>query len=204
MRSLNSVVVTEKNKPSNSPIFLYTIYDYNGLGGNLYFAGYDADVVFNAITYLRFPISHESVSENSSGQIDTVKVRVANVNRLIQGYLELVNFRGKQIDITTVFAGHLSNPSYKSVDTFYVDSYTADQSVVEFTLSSKFDILDVNIPQRKFMRNFCHWKFKSTECGYSGAETTCSKLKSDCKDVKNNFLRFGGFPSIPQQRTYVQ
>ncbi len=203
MRSLASSVKTEKNKASNAPIFLYTIYNYDGAGGNLYLAAYDTDVVFNAITYLRFPITHESVSENSSGQIDTVTVTVANVNRVMQGYLEAVNFRGKQIDITTVFSGQLSNPSYKTVDTFFIDSYTADQSIVTFILSSKFDILDVNIPSRKFIRNFCGWKFKSTECGYSGGTTSCNKTKVACKALAN-YTRFGGFPSIPQQRTFVQ
>jgi lambda family phage minor tail protein L len=203
MRTLASTVKTEKNKASNSPIFLYTIYNYDGANGNLYLAAYDTDVVFNAITYLKFPITHEAVNENSSGGIDTIKVSVANVNRIMQGYLEAVNFKGKQVDITTVFGGQLSNPSYKTVDTFYVDSYTADQAVVEFTLSSKFDVLDVNIPGRKFMRNFCQWKFKGTECGYSGGTTTCAKTKAACKAL-SNYVRFGGFPSVPQQQTYVQ
>ena len=203
MKDLDPVVIAEKNKPANKPIFLYTIYDYDGASTNLYFAGFDVDVVFNGTTYIKFPIVHESVSENSTGQNDVVKVRVANVNRIIQGYLETNNLRGKKVDITTVFSDHLDNPAYKSVDTFYIDSYTADQNVVEFSLASKFDILDVTIPQRKFIRNFCGWKFKSTECGYAGATTTCNKTKVACKALAN-FQRFGGFPSIPQQRTYIQ
>ena len=204
MRDLNSTIITEKNKEKNSPIFLYAIYDYDGASNNLYFTAYDTDIVFAGVTYSRFPITHETMGENSSGQIDTVKIKVANVNRLIQGYLEDNDFRGKQVDIIMVFAEYLSSAAYKCVDTFYIDSYTADQSIVEFTLSTKFDILDVTIPHRKFIRNYCQWKFKSSECGYVGAETSCNKTKADCKNVKNNFRRFGGFPSVPQQRTYIQ
>jgi len=204
MRTIQTTVKTEKNKPFNRPIHLYTLYDFDGAGHNLNYAAYDQDVSFNSITFAKFPISHESVSENSSGQIDSVKIKVANVNRLIQGYLDQWNLRGKKVDIITVFADQLSNPLYKTIDTFYIDSYTADQNIVEFTLSSKFDVLDVNIPSRKFLRNFCQWKFKGVECGYGGAETSCTKIKNDCETVKNNLVRFGGFPSIPQQRTYVQ
>ena len=203
MKALNSNLISEKNKPENFPIFLYTLHDYDGIGTDLNFAAYDADVTFSGKTYYKAPIAHEAVAENSSGQIDAVKVRVANVNRVMQGYLEDHNLRGKQVDIILVFANKLSNPSYQATDTFYVDSYTADENIVEFTLTTKFDILDVNIPGRKFLRNFCQWKFKSTECGYSGATTTCNKTKVACKALAN-FSRFGGFPSIPQQRTYVQ
>ena len=203
MRALDPVVVAEKNKAENKPIFLYTLYDYDGLGNNLCYSGYDANVTFGGVEYQRFPIAHEAVSENANGQIDSVKIKVANVSRLMQTYLEQFDLRGKKIDITTVFADQLSNTAYKSVDSFYIDSYTADQNVVEFTLSSKFDIMDVHIPQRKYIRSYCQWKFKSTECGYAGSEAACNKTLGRCGELGNK-LRFGGFPSIPQQRTYVQ
>lgn len=203
MKELDPIITAEKNKETNRPIFLYTVYDIDGSGVNLNYAGYDVNLTFNGIEYLAFPISHEAIPENSSGQIDEVKVKISNASRLAQSYLELYDLRGKRVDIITVFSDKLSNPAYKAVDTFYVDSYTADQSVVEFSLSSKFDIMDVNIPQRKFMRNYCQWKFKSTECGYTGSEASCNKTFGRCKELSNR-VRFGGFPSIPQQRTYVQ
>lgn len=202
MRNLTSTFITEKNKNQNRPIYLYTIYAYNGTD-NLYFAAYDTDVVFPAsggITYTAFPIVHEQVNENAEGQIDLVRLRVGNANRLLQGYLEANDFRGLKVDIALVFADQLASSSDKTVETFYVDSYTVTEEAGEFLLSSQFDVQDVEIPRRKFLRNYCQWRFKGTECGYSGSETACNKTKQDCKDVKNNFARFGGFPSIPQHR----
>lgn len=202
MRNLTENFVTEKNKPENRPIYLYTIYAYNGTD-NLYFAGYDVDVTFPASggqTYTAFPIVHEQVNENAEGQIDLVRLRVGNANRLLQGYLEANDFRGLKVDITLIFMDRLASSSDKTVETFYVDSYTVTEEAGEFLLSSQFDVQDVEIPRRKFLRNYCQWRFKGDECGYSGGETTCNKTKQDCKDNKNNYARFGGFPSIPQHR----
>ncbi len=202
VRTLDSVFVTEKNKAENQPIHLYTIYDYDGGSTNLYFAQYDIDVTFDGQTYTKFPIQHEPISENTSGEIDNVKITVANVSRAIQAYIEAYDWRNKKVDITTVFANQLSDADVKRVDTYYISSYVATDEAVEFTLTSKFNVLSVQLPLRNYMRNYCSWKFKGTECGYSGAETTCARTKVACKAL-NNYERFGGFPSVPMKRLYV-
>lgn len=199
MRQVNSTFTTEKNKQENRPIFLYTIVDYDGAGSNLYYAEYDTDVVFGGITYQAFPITHEYISENSSGEIDTLKVRVSNVSRLISAYLEEYDaFRGREVRIKLVWADQLDDPNAYLEDIYYVDEVTVNEEVVEFTLSSKFDLLQETLPRRRFYRNFCQWKFKSTECGYSGAETSCNKTLLRCRELGNE-ARFGGFPAIPKR-----
>lgn len=202
MRNPGSNFIAEKNKPANAPIFVYTLFDYDGASSNLYLAEYDADVVFDGVTYQKFPITHDCISENARGEIDTVKITVSNISRLIQAYLESYDLRGKKIVITMVYADHLDDTTMKMEDTFYIDSYTADEEKVEFTVSSKFDVLEVEIPVRKYMRNHCGWTFKSTECAYAGAETTCNRTFQRCRELLNQ-VRFGGFPSIPSQRTFT-
>ena len=134
--------------------------------------------------------------------IDTVKLVLSNVSRLIQAYLESYDWRGKKVVITLVWADQLIDTSAKVTDVFYIDSYTADNKNVGVVLSSKFDILDVSLPNGKYLRNNCRWIFKGTECGYSGSSTSCNRTFSNCQDL-NNQLRYGGFPSIPQNRIYV-
>jgi lambda family phage minor tail protein L len=198
MRSINSTFKAEKNKASNRPIFLYTIYAYDG-SNNLYFAEYDIDVVFDDITYTKFPIKHDYISENINGQIDSIKISVSNVSREIQGYLETNDLRGKKVKITMVWANQLSDVNAKIDDIYYIDTITANQAVAEFTLTSKFDVLNVDLPGRRYSRNYCAWKFKSTECGYGGAETSCNKTFQRCRDLSNQ-ERFGGFPAIPMRK----
>jgi phage-related protein len=202
MRTPSSDFVAEKNKAKNEPIFLYKIYDYDG-SNNLLLAEYDIDVTNPADReiYTRFPITHEFVSENTQGESSQVKIKIANVSRLIQTYLENYDFRGKKVDIYLVFFG-LNDLTDYIKHTFFIDSYTADENVVEFTLSSKFDVLDVTLPSRKYLRTYCSWKFKDANCQYAGAETECNKTLQRCRTLANQ-INFGGFPSIPSQRLFA-
>ena len=200
-REIDATFKQEKAKQENRPVFLYIIEDYDG-SDDLYLAGYDEDVIYNGVTYTRFPITHEFTGENNQGQIDQVKVRLANVSRLIQLYLEQYDFRGRKVIIRTVWADQLADPDAYIDDIFYVDNYTADQNNVEFTLTSKFDVLGMDLPARRYARNYCSWKFKSAECGYMGAELTCDKTQQRCKQL-NNYQRFGAFPSVPTRRIYI-
>lgn len=200
-RDVNATFKAEKAKKENAPIFLYVLKEYNG-ADDLNFAGFDQDVIFGGTVYARFPIKHEFVAENNQGQIDQVKITLANVSRLIELYLEQYDFRGKKVIIRTVWADQLSDPDAYIDDVFYIDNYTADQSNVEFTLTGKFDVLGVDLPARRYARNYCVWKFKSAECGYAGAELTCDKTQQRCKQL-GNYQRFGGFPSVPTRRIYI-
>ena len=200
-RDVNATFKAEKAKKENAPIFLYVLKEYNG-ADDLNFAGFDQDVTFAGTVYTRFPIKHEFVAENNQGQIDQVKITLANVSRLIELYLEQYDFRGKKVIIRTVWADQLSDHDAYIDDVFYIDNYTADQSNVEFTLTGKFDVLGVDLPARRYARNYCVWKFKSAECGYAGAELTCDKTQQRCKQLEN-YQRFGGFPSVPTRRIYI-
>jgi lambda family phage minor tail protein L len=200
-RDVNATFRNEKAKKENAPIFLYMLKEYDGVD-DLNFAGFDQDVTYNGTVYTRFPIRHEFVAENNQGQIDQVKITLANVSRLIEFYLEQYDFRGKKVIIRTVWANQLSDPDAYIDDVFYIDNYTADQSNVEFTLTGKFDVLGIDLPARRYARNYCVWKFKSAECGYAGAELTCDKTQQRCKQL-DNYQRFGGFPSVPTRRIYI-
>ena len=200
-RDVNATFRNEKSKKENAPIFLYMLKEYDGVD-DLNFAGFDQDVTFDGTVYTRFPIKHEFVAENNQGQIDQVKITLANLSRLIEFYLEQYDFRGKKVIIRTVWADQLSDPDAYIDDVFYIDNYTADQSNVEFTLTGKFDVLGIDLPARRYARNYCVWKFKSAECGYAGAELTCDKTQQRCKQL-DNYQRFGGFPSVPTRRIYI-
>ena len=202
MRNLDSDFILEKNKQENAPIYLYTIYDYDG-STDLFFTNYDTNITFDSQEYVKFPITHEFISENTTGQIDSVKLTLGNVSRLIQAHLEENDFRGVKVVIMQVFADLLDDADAYIKHIYYVDSYIADQQSVEFTLTSKFDVLEVELPARKYSRNHCGWKFKSTECGYAGGESECNKTLTRCRVLANN-ERFGAFPSVPSRPIYTR
>jgi len=202
MRTSNESFILNKNADTNSPIYLYTLHDYDGNGHNLYYAEYDIVVTFGGVSYNPFPIMHDFVPEGYKGEVDRVKVTVSNISRAIAGYLSIYDFRGKKVTIKTVWANSLTSSEAYVDDIYYIDTYTMDEEKVEFSLTSKMDVLNVVLPKRNFLRNYCSWKFKSTECGYTGTGTSCNKTITNCRSLGNQ-LRFGGFPSIPSQRTYL-
>jgi lambda family phage minor tail protein L len=199
MRIINSTFTQEKNKAVNSPLFLYTIYNYNGLDDDLNFARWDTDIVYGGVTYTKFPITHEKISENTSGEVDTVQIRISNVNRLIQSFLEDYSWSGKKIIIKQVWADHLDDAEAYIMHEYYIDSYSTNEMEAVFTLTSKFDVLDIVLPGGTYNRNYCRWKFKSSECGYSGAETTCNKTLQRCRELGNQ-ERIGAFPAVPLRK----
>ncbi len=202
MYTQDSAFKTEKNKPSNQPIYLYTIEDYNG-SVDLCLAEWDTDIIYDGVTYSKFPIKHDEIPENSGGVIDTLRVTVANVNRVIQAYLESYDLRGKKVTITLVWADQIADVDANIKFIYYIDNYTATQDTVEFTLSSKYDIIDLTLPRGVYNRNYCRWKYHSDECGKVGGPSTCDKRKATCKDTMSNIARFGGFPSVPTGRLFT-
>jgi len=209
MYTLDSTFKSEKNKESNQPIYIYTLHDYDGAGSNLYFAECDTHIDYDngdgtgSHQYDPFPIKHDEIGENSGGEIDAFRVTVANVNRFIQAYLELYDLRGKKMTIMLVWANQLADTSAHIKFIFHIDTYTVSETAAEFTLTSRYDVQDCRLPTGSYSRNFCRWKFKSTECGYTTPQTACDKRKTTCKAVMLNIARYGAFPGTPMFRIFT-
>ncbi|MCK9555019.1 hypothetical protein M0R36_04280 [bacterium] len=204
MRSSGEGFISEKAKQANRPVLLFTIHDYTGTEGeDLNFCDYDQDIVYAGVTYTKFPVRCDFIGDNAQGSINTIKVVLGNVSRLIQSYLMVYDLRGLKVSIKLVFADKLDDEDAYVEDVYYIDSYQTNQQDAVFELTGKFDVLSLNLPGRVYSRNYCSWKFKSEECGYAGAETECNKTLQRCRGLSNT-LRFGGFPSIPTSRIYVR
>ncbi len=205
MKTTGSNFITQKNAQTNQPIWLFTLKNYDGAGTNLYFTNWDVDITFNAITYTRFPIKIDFTSNNTQGQVDSLTLTVGNVSRLIQAYLEQYDLRGLAVDIQIVFIDTISDGTAFLKDTYFIDTYTADAQNVVLTLSTAFNVMGLQLPARKFMGNYCSWRFKGTECGYTGTTSSCNKTAAACQAMVggSNYLRFGGFPGIPTERIVV-
>lgn len=79
----------------------------------------------------------------------------------------------------------------------YTLSSKAQNYNVEFTLGAS-NPLARRFPRNIQWRDKCRWRFKSPECGYTGAALTCDyTLQGDngCSP-KGNTMRFGGLPGI--------
>jgi len=196
-KTVSAAFISEKNKLTTSQVIhLYEI-EYSS-GGSLYWqylANYDQNVVFPASggqTYYRYPINHSAVSENREGQVDQVTISVANVDRVLGSQMEEYGgFRGRKINIKTVFANQLDDEDAYIQEKYMIDSGSVGEDACQLVCTSRMDVMEVVIPRCRFL-NMCRWQFKSTECGYVGEETTCNKSFARCRELENQ-ERFGGF-----------
>jgi len=199
-RSLDTTFTSEKNAQTSRPVYIYTVHSFDGTK-NLCLTNYDSDIVYNGITYSAFPINHDNIGENNTGEIPSVRVSISNVSRLIQAYLETYELRRKKVTIRMIWANQLADTDAYTDDIYYIDSYTADQNNVVFTLKSKFDLMGLELPGRKFSRNNCSWVFKGAECKYAGSESSCVKTLTRCRELSNT-VNYGGVPGVPSKRIF--
>ena len=194
-------------------------------------------VTWNGNQYTRYPIEIDGFEYLGNGQLPRPKIRVSNlfsllslimieinaVNpgndlcgakltriRTLARYLDAVNFPGNTNPYGT------PDPTAEAPrEIFYVDrKVTENRDVVEFELVSAFDLAGVRAPKRQCIANICQWKYRGTECGYTGsnywnandepvatlAEDVCGKRLNSCElrfDPNSDVgVPFGSFPSL--------
>ena len=191
-KTLTSDFTLEKNKQESSGLInLYEIEYQTDTW--IYLAQWDANVVFDGKTYLAAEkgVKHDKTGENRDGSVGQVNVAIANVDRLIGGYLETNDVRGLRLNILTVFENLLADPTARLIERYVIDAGTINQEAVNLICTTVIDLMNVILPSRRFAP-ICAWVFKSTECGYVGTETTCNKTLTRCRELSNS-PRWGGF-----------
>lgn len=113
---------------------------------------------------------------------------------------------------TLVFAAHGTGDGTARFpdETWYIDRVSSEnQQLVEFELASKLELTNVLLPRRTVVEH-CPWRYRGTECGYTGgpvaktddssttslADDQCGKRLTSCRlrYPHASSLPFGGFP----------
>ncbi len=227
----SSAIHAEIQKLAPSAVIELFVLDLSLFGqGMIYFhAGTNAlqqRVVWQGKAYDAFPIRIEGFEFNGNGQIPRPKLKVANVTgaitALVLTYQDLVGAKitrkrtlAKYLDAVN-FPGGV-NPTADSSAEFADDIYYIDRKsretrdVIEFELAASFDLEGVNLPRRQIVQNVCPWRYRSSECGYTGthyfdandqrvnasSQDICGKRLSSCqvRFGQTSELPFGGFPA---------
>ena len=183
-------------------------------------------VVWQGNAYEPFPIEVEGFEFNGNGQVPSPRLRVANVTgaitALVLTYQDLVGAKitrkrtlAKYLDAVNFSGG--SNPTADPLAEFADDIYYVDRKsretrdVVEFELAASFDLEGVTLPRRQIVQNVCPWRYRGSECGYTGSnyfnandqsvvssiQDICGKRLASCqvRFGQNAELPFGGFPA---------
>lgn len=156
-------------------------------GGDTYYfhAGvneFKGNVVWNGVEYLAFPIEAQGFSLSGKGEVARPKLKVANLTSFIRGLVlnfdDLVGARvtrirtfKKFLDAANFTDGNSTADATRELsrDVYYIDRKTNEtKDVLEFELSSPWDLENVQLPRRQIFSNLCAWRYRSTECGVVG------------------------------------
>lgn len=201
MKRLSVADVVEKNKVASSIPYLI-LADIEVVDQN---TGVVIDTVRIArnsenVTYMGnvYSANHFDVgTKQEHGEVKNLIMTARDYRRALQAYLqEYDGMVGSHVTIYMVNAGALDAPA-EIAEEFDVIIGSASDYQVSLTLGAR-NLLGMTVPKRNQLRDYCAWKYKSDECGYSGGLPTCDlTLNGDngCA-AHNNTKNFGGFPGI--------
>jgi lambda family phage minor tail protein L len=128
-------------------------------------------------TYEPLPLISSGYEKNTTGQIAQPTLTVSNLlgtfTEVVNSYDDLV---GAKVTRRRTFAKYLDGEPEADtlqefpIDIFYIERKT-DEDILSITwqLSSAMDLEGLQIPRRVITQNHCLWKYRSSECGYTGA-----------------------------------
>jgi lambda family phage minor tail protein L len=198
---LSAVAVLEKNKLMSDGAWL-VLLEIQLQDITLRVVRNTEDVIWNNQTWVAFPFELDDVKEDSKGELPTVTVRVSNVSRAVQQYIEQANGGvGAAVILRVVHSKHLDALAPELEEVFTVQSVSADAQWVTFNMGGDTPTM-LRFPARRMLKDFCPFQYKGIECRANSALPTCSKTLGDCR-ARGNATRFGGEPSIPQGGIYA-
>ena len=204
MINLSSEAIQEKNKISASGVWLLLV-EAQFDAGTIYLVNNNEDIEWptgSETTWVAFPMLIGSKISSSDQRIPSLIIQVANASQLMQSYLETESGGANvPVIIRLVHSDHLDLESAEIEESYTIKGSSFDRSWVYFELSLP-NPFTKRFPKYRYLKNFCRWKFKSSQCGYSGGESTCNHTLTDCID-RNNDARFGGFPGVSYGGIYV-
>jgi len=229
--STPSTITSEIQKLAPSAVIELFIVDATSLGGGVFrfHAGTNElsqNIIWQGNTYVKFPVKVTGFEITGKGSVPRPRMQVSNVlsaiTAILLAYKDLQGAKvtrlrtlAKYLDASNFSGG--TNPTADSTASFPDDVYYIDRKVsenrllVEFELTSAFDLQGVQIPRRQIIANTCPFVYRSTECGYTGtnyfksddtatieiSQDVCGKRLSSCKARfgSSSELSYGGFPA---------
>ena len=179
-RKMDEIRIYNRELKSGEIKFLYN----KGIGTEIY----------SPLEYTRFNFSMAATSTNSTGQIPQIDLKVNNVTRLIQPYLNTYDgLVGSTVKLTIINAEYLMENYTELEQTWKVLKTQTAAEEITFTLGMPTPLK--RFPQNKYYAHHCRFQFLSLECSYVGSDKECRRTIDDCES-KGNSSRFGGFVGL--------
>ena len=200
MLPLSSVAIQEKNKLATDSVWLLALeISIPGLGIPVRVVRNNEDVNWRGFTWQAFPFELNEIGDDSKGVVPQVEVRVSNVSRAMESYIQNYDsycktngFTPITVSIFVLNSKNLANATPEVEHLFELKQPKTNPTWVTFVLAAS-NPYNKRYPQDRILKNHCRFIFKSVLCGYTGASTSCDKTLSTCRSLSNS-ARYGGFP----------
>jgi lambda family phage minor tail protein L len=133
-------------------------------------------IIWQGQTYEPFPISATGFETTTKGTIPQPELTVANVlGTLAPVTTAFDDLIGAKIIRRRTLGKYLDNGTSPDaaeefpVDIFYIERKSSETSLsITWQLSNKIDLEGLQLPRRVITQNYCLWKYRGSECGYTG------------------------------------
>jgi len=203
--TLSSIAIEEKNKLATDSIFLPCLeITIPGLDDPIRVVRDNQDLTWKTYTWVAFPFEIDEIGDTSKGEIPQIDIRVANISRAMESYLQAYDSYCKTngytpitvniyvVNTKAILADGNCDPEVEH--SFVLKQPKTNAEWATFTLGAT-NTYTIRVPQGRLLKNTCRYKFKDARCGYAGEEVACDKTLVACRSY-NNSDRFGGFPGV--------
>ncbi|QBC44466.1 phage minor tail protein L [Iodobacter fluviatilis] len=199
--------------------------DMTQIGGDVvrFHAGTNAltqPVVWKGQQYAPYPVEATGFAASNKGAMPRPSLKVANVVGLMSALAGDHNdLLGCKVTRRRTLAQYLDtvnfpdgvNPSADPSQEFPPEIWMIDRKaletpeLIEFELASPMDLMGQQLPARQIVQNCCTWRYRGSECGYTGGPVadindlaTTDSVKDQCgKRLASCKLRFGANSELP-------
>lgn len=210
MISLSSLILKQKNAlHSASPWRVILDIPLTSLSQTLRVVDDHEPITWNGNIYYPARLFASENTSKSDGSLETMTLGVGNVSQQLRDFVLNGNLRGARVTMRAVNGA--SNLEAISWD-FEIIALNMTAQEVTCTLGHA-NVFSMPFPKNRFSRSRCGWVYKDAACGYTLGLVSCDKqLDSDngCRvhgadevaagQTKKHPNRYGGFPSIPNDR----
>jgi len=195
--SISSAAIVEKNKIGTTSkwiIFLEITYP-----GETPVRLNDSNetLTWNGETWYPLAFNVGTITQSNDGSIQNVSISFHDVERRITPFLdEYAGGVGATCTLYEIVSSNIASATPEDSYTFVLLSTDINyDNMINIEMGAE-NLRNYRFPPNRYLKNHCRYKdFKGTQCGYSGAETTCDRTFTQCRNYGNE-ERFGGFPAI--------
>lgn len=202
MLSISPSVIAEKNKIVNDGVWILLldlISPDNSI--HLRLARNTEDIIHNGETYQAFPFDLPTIPEDSNGRVSSAEIRVSNIDRLVQSYIEQdSNFcSGWDVKLSLMCTNITEQSDIDTLDelsyTFKIKNVNCNKDYVSFSLGLP-NPMRLQTPFQKYSTTSCQRVFNQGGCYYSqygvGGHTSCTGTVEQCKERFSANLTING------------